>query len=390
MPLRLIVALADCNDSTHPYSFDTVIWEKGYDITLTGNDGYSATFSTLDIGPDDLMVADTENGAAISPSVVGDVSGKLWVKDLASIDLALQPSTAEEESFNLIVDINDTVQSFSLKELEESPYYIEEKGSFTTSAGTTSTFLYGGVKFADFLKQFMVLENDDTITMVAMDGYEMTYSGEQILDDSDGVWILAFKSDGEYMPKDPGYIRTVKVGPNVPNIDGHLSVRMLEKIVASGESYEAFTLAVRGMMDRDIDRQTMQSCTSCHTTDITYKDRKSGNEYPYTGVPLWMLCAYADDTEYAPHGQDKSIMSYNEKLALEGYQVKVTASDGFSITLDSKEVNKNQDVIIAMYKNGEVLPEDEWPLIIVWDKDAEVVPAGIKNVRNVEEIELLF
>jgi hypothetical protein len=43
-----------------------------------------------------------------------------------------------------------------------------------------------------------------------------------------------------------------------------------------------------------------------------------------------------------------------------------------------------------MYKEGEVLPEREWPLIIVWDEDAERVPDGIKPVRNIEKIELLF
>ena len=66
----------------------------------------------------------------------------------------------------------------------------------------------------------------------------------------------------------------------------------------------------------------------------------------------------------------------------------ITASDGFSITLDSRELHENDDVILALKKNGEELPESEWPLIIVWDDDAEIVPSGIKNVRNVISIEL--
>jgi hypothetical protein len=390
MPLWLVVAMADGYDNHHPFAFDDGLWSDGYDVTLTASDGYAATFSTLDIGPDDLIIADTEDGVAISPSIVGDVSSKLWIKDLAIIDLGLMQTAAEEKPFELIVDINGTVQQYTLAELEQSPYYIEEKGSYTTSAGTTYVHQYGGVKFGDFLQQFLVLENDTAVTMVAMDGYEMTYSGEQILDDSSGLWLLAFKSDGEYMPVDPGYVRTVKVGPSLPDIEGHLSVRMIQKIVASGEEFKEFTLIMNGEMDSDIDRQTFESCASCHSTTVTYVDKKSGEENSYTGVALWRLNAYSDDELYAPHKQDTSIISYNEDAALEGYQVEIIAADGYSITLDSKELNFNQDVIIAMYKNDELLSEREWPLVIVWDKDAEIIPDGIKSVRNLEGITLLF
>ena len=112
--------------------------------------------------------------------------------------------------------------------------------------------------------QFMHLEEDDTITMVAMDGYEMTYSGSQIRDDADGDWILAFKSDGEYLPEDPGFIRTVKVGPKTPNIAGHLSVRMIEKIVVKEEGYRDFKLSINGKMNFTLDRQTIQQRNDLH------------------------------------------------------------------------------------------------------------------------------
>ena len=73
-----------------------------------------------------------------------------------------------------------------------------------------------------------------------------------------------------------------------------------------------------------------------------------------------------------------------------GYDVTITAADGFSITLDAAELDMNQDVILAMYKEGEELPEREQPIIIVWDKEAKRVPEGIKPVRSIEEISLQF
>jgi hypothetical protein len=139
-----------------------------------------------------------------------------------------------------------------------------------------------------------------------------------------------------------------------------------------------------------VDRQTIQSGISCHRRTVTYYDRKAEQDIEYTGIPLHLMLAFSDDPDFAPHKQDSSIISYNADAAREGYKVKITAADGFSITLDSRELHGNNDVILAMYKNGEPLPDREFPLIVVWDKDAEVVPDGIKAVRNITEIELIF
>lgn len=390
LPFRMIAAMTDGPDRSHPYKFDSALWEAGYDVTITAADGYSVTFNTAEVAYTDLMLADSMDGIEIPPQIVGNVSGKMWVKDVRIIELGLGADTAAEEEFELEIDINDTEAAFTIEELEASPFYVEGKGSFTTSAGTTYTHTYGGIRFADFLSSFMNLREDNTVTLVAMDGYEMTYSGEQILDTSDGQWILAFKIDGEYMEVDPGYIRTVKIGPSVPNIEGHLSVKMIEKVVASGEPYKDFTLTMKGRMTLDVDRQTIQSGISCHKSTVTYYDRKADQDFEYTGIPLHYMLAFSDDPDHAPHRQDSSIISYNAEAAREGYRVKITASDGFSITLDSRELHGNNDVILAMYMEGEPLPDREFPLVIVWDKDAEVVPAGIKAVRNITEIELIF
>ena len=391
LPFRYIAAIADMSVGDHPgYKFDEDLWKAGYDITFTAADGYSATFNTADVSWDDLMLTATRDGETVSPRIVGEINSKLWVKDLVSIDLDLAGSAIVGDEFQLKLIVNGKTDSFTLDELEASPWYAEGRGSFTTSAGTTYTNDYGGIRLADFLRSFMRLEKDSMVTFVATDGYEMSYSGEQILDESDGIWILAFKMDGEDMPLDPGYIRTVKIGPEVPNITGHTSVKMIEEIRIDGESYKDFTLLMKGQKDFEVDRQTMQSGVSCHNRTVTYYDRKNDLDIIYTGIPLWRLLAYSDDQDYAPHMQDSSIISYNRDAAIEGYEVVISAADGFAITLDSSQLDKNDDVIIAMYRDGEELPESDFPLVIVWDKDAETVPEGIKAVRNIASIELLF
>ncbi len=208
LPFYMIAAMVDGPDSHHPYKFDKELWEKGYEITVTADDGYSATFNTLDVPADALYLVDFMNGTTIAPSIVGNVSTKLWVKNVSEIELSLK-SAEKEEAFKLAIESNGEITSYSIKELEAGPFYIEDMGSYTTSAGTQYTYKWGGIKFADLLKSFIKIEDDSTITVVALDGYEMSYSGSEIMDESDGVWILAFKADGEYLPMDPGYIRSI-------------------------------------------------------------------------------------------------------------------------------------------------------------------------------------
>jgi DMSO/TMAO reductase YedYZ molybdopterin-dependent catalytic subunit len=221
---------------------------------------------------------------------------------------------------------------------------------------------------------------------VASDGYEMSYEGSQILDASDGDWILAFRIDGQNLPNDPGYFRTVKVGPTKPNIDGHLSVKMVQKIVVKSGKVADFTVSMKGKLDAQLDRQTVMSCVNCHKQAVSYE--RKGETARYEGFALWRILAYSDDASYAPHKQGSSIVAYQRALAEKGYPVEIVAKDGFTITLDAKELDLNQGVILAVRKNGQDLPDDEAPLVLAWDRDAVVIPNGIKPVRQVQSIVL--
>lgn len=390
LPLSLALAMVDGTDTDHAWLFDAALWSAGYDITLVAKDGYSATFNTKDLAADALIIADTENGKPIAPMVVGDSVKNLWVKDIARIDTSLAPSAlvAAAASFSLDIDINGAKASFSLAELEKLPIYKEGPGAYTTSAGTRYEGVYGGVKLLDLIKSYADLSADDSITFVAMDGYEMSYSGKTILDSPDGEWLLAFKLDGDWLAKDPGYIRTIKVGPDTPNIDGHLSVRMVKKIVVKQKDFVDFTLKLSGKLNFDLDRSTVQSCVSCHTQTVTFE--KKGEVAEYTGFPLWLLMGYVDDAKYAPHKQDATIAAYSNEAANAGYAITMTAADGFKITLNSKDITHNDDIIVALYKNGEKLPDSEAPLTVVWDRAAKKIPEGIKNIKMLASVGAVF
>jgi hypothetical protein len=81
-------------------------------------------------------------------------------------------------------------------------------------------------------------------------------------------------------------------------------------------------------------------------------------DHTYTGIPLWMLVSCVD-------GEDLDHYQFNETLATQGYAVKITASDGWSVTLTSAEVEYNDTLVIAFMFDWELLAEDKAPLRLV-------------------------
>jgi len=368
------------------WSLSKSLWDTGYDITLVSEDGYSVTFNTSEVSFDSIYLTDEVDGILQEPSVVGDISGNLWVKKLSMIELEVKVVDERRENFRLTVRSAQKEREFSIADLESNRHYIEDYGQYTTSAGSVRGAIYGGIPMKSLISEVAELSPESTIKITAVDGYEMIYSARDILNEEDGIWIIALKQDGEYLPEDPGYLRTIKVGPSRPNIDGHSSISMVSNIEIVNKEYSDYTLKITGFIEFLLDRSTIDSGVSCHKQNVVYT--KKGEDFSYSGIPLWLLLAFSDDPYYAPHMQDSSIISYNSPLAEKGYKVEIIAEDGFTITLDSKELHMNNGVILATIKNNEELPEDEWPLVLVWDKTI-VPPEGIKSVKKVAQINLL-
>ncbi|MCK5202013.1 MAG: hypothetical protein KAR21_26850, partial [Spirochaetales bacterium] len=319
----------------------------------------------------EILLVDTIDGEPVSPQIAGNITSKAWIRDLKEIELSLAPVDLDSNTFEFVMNINENVSSYTIEELEAMPIYIEDRGSYTNSHGNTTAGIYGGVKLIPLLSGFMEVTPETAIKIIAMDGYEMDYSGEMLLDQSDGDWILAFKENGEYMPEDPGYIRLLKVGPGEPNITGHVSARMVKKLVTGGDPFKDFSLSIVDKGNTEIfDRQTLQSGVITNKNRVAYYDRKKDIDIPYMGISIWRLLE-------RPTGYSA---------------VTIKAADGFTVTLDNTQLEGNDDIILAMYTGSDdlLLNEGEWPLRLVWDKDTAIVPDSIKAVRNVTSIILIY
>jgi DMSO/TMAO reductase YedYZ molybdopterin-dependent catalytic subunit len=97
-------------------------------------------------------------------------------------------------------------------------------------------------------------------------------------------------------------------------------------------------------------------------------------------MPIWFLVGFVDDAD------QHSDNAFNNELANAGYQVVITARDGKLVTLNSQDIIRNSNHIIANTLNGFPIPEtdDNWPLRLVGP-----AVSGSLSIGQVESIKLL-
>jgi hypothetical protein len=139
---------------------------------------------------------------------------------LPTSETAAEDTTAPG-SVLLKVAKGETTLEFTLSDLEALDV-VAGPGTFTNSAGVDYTATYTGVPLTTLVGN---VPPDSTVRVTASDGYSMNYAVEMIADTSEGVWIVAFMENGEYMPHDPGPLRIVRIGEDNPHFTSALSAR---------------------------------------------------------------------------------------------------------------------------------------------------------------------
>jgi DMSO/TMAO reductase YedYZ molybdopterin-dependent catalytic subunit len=139
-----------------------------------------------------------------------------------------------------------------------------------------------------------------------------------------------------------------------------------------------WSVSLIGARTEEVDQDYFERGVNCgHAATYTDDNGK------WSGMPLWYLVGLVDDIETSDH------WTFNDDLAAEGYSIKVTSSDNYSINFDSASVARNDGIIVANTLNGTELPETigekpYWPLRIVGPN----VSAGQK-IGGIAEIELI-
>lgn len=264
-------------------------------------------------------------------------------------------------------------KSLTLADIKALPA-VEGWGGWKSSTGEiTLPFHYKGVLLQDLCNLVGGIAADSGINLVAKDGYAITFSYDQVANGNFITYdpatgdeikskdplqvILAYEADGKPLDETAdGTLRLAVITPNNTQVvDGHWTVKWVNKLSIKTLVSE-WTVMLHGVIKEEMDRGTFESCAAANCHGTTWKDDKAQE---WAGVPLWLLVGRVDDDN--KHGDD----AYNKEFAAAGYTVEVVAVDGYSATLDSTRVDKNNNIMVAHTVNGNPLGEDYAPLRLV-------------------------
>ncbi len=263
----------------------------------------------------------------------------------------------------------------------------------------------GGYKIANAVKGTQIQDLCDLvggmgagteIVLIAEDGYEtiLPYSSiytNPAVQERQGDAILAWWGDGKYVP---GYADGMRLfftpgGDNIygqwdmhetlasnywhyyysgnvqyPSCAGLSSKNITEiKIYSVPEGDWTLELDGRGIggINYDVSKTYFEQALACQFGANHKASYTDSEDRVWEGMPLWFLAGFVDDAD------QHSDNAFNDELAVNGYQVVITADDGYSVAIDSADIIRNSDYIIANSLNGSTIPDTDsnWPLRLV-------------------------
>ncbi|MFZ3151048.1 MAG: hypothetical protein WA116_05110 [Anaerolineaceae bacterium] len=288
-------------------------------------------------------------------------------------DVAPVETTGEVPVTVLELVKDDTSVYLTMDQLKALPS-VEGLGGIMSSTGKiTAPATYKGVLITTLLDEMGGMSEDRSVEVLAEDGYSITYSANQLIngeyitydvssgDEIDTIGtlqtIIAYEREGEPLnAESEGQLRLVVIGDSpLQVVDGHWSVKFVNKINLK-QAVEDWTVDFIGAIDEPMDRATFESgaAEGCHMATWTDDEGKE-----WTGIPLFYLLGRVDDE--VKHGDD----AYRDDLAKAGYTIDVISADGYTVTLDSYPVMRNDNIIVAYLVDGEPISGEDFPLRLV-------------------------
>ncbi|MBT8508668.1 hypothetical protein AZH53_09650 [Methanomicrobiaceae archaeon CYW5] len=155
-------------------------------------------------------------------------------------------------------------------------------------------------------------------------------------------------------------------------------------VVSTGVTPDDWTLELSGAMDETVSKAFFEEGLACPSSGH-YVEWTDDDMNVWGGIPLWVLVSMVDDDpDVGPEHYN-----FNDAIAATDYEVEVIAGDGWSTTLSSVDIARNDGYIVANTLNGTELPlltdggKPFWPLQL---KGAAVF--GGQQVGNIARIEL--
>jgi DMSO/TMAO reductase YedYZ molybdopterin-dependent catalytic subunit len=288
----------------------------------------------------------------------------------------------------LTVRGEDGSRTFTMSQLEALPSYEGYAGIKSSTGSITPPSGYEGVPLADLADLVGGITQANGITIVAKDGYGMTFSYRQIMENgfttydpatgeeepADGrlTVIVAYKHDGKPIDEDDGPLK-LAVAEDTPGqvVDGHWAIKWLDELSVTKAS-AAWKVQLEGAVPGKLDRASYVNCASpgCHGSGwVDAQGRR------WEGIPLYLVAGLVDDQKKHDAG------AYNAALAKQGYDIQIETAGGKVITIDSRDVVGKDNVVLSSKVDGGELPDEYFPLRLVGPGLSEAqMPGGIARI----------
>lgn len=261
--------------------------------------------------------------------------------------------------------------SLTLQDLMAMEVLEGQAGIKSSTGKITPPATYKGVSLNSLIEKMGEIDPTMGVNVVAEDGYGLAFSYDQITngtfiayDPATGdelrnpvplTAILAYERDGELLDsREDGVLRVMIISEKNNQVtDGHWSIKWVSRLELNS-LVQDWNVVVNGAISESLDRSTVESCVNCH--EATWTDDVG---QVWKGTPLWRFMGYGDDA--IKHEG----LCYVNELALDGYDVELLASDGYSAVVSSIDAHRNEAFVLATTVDGNPLPEKYFPMRLV-------------------------
>jgi len=429
--------------------FNDAAATAGYKVIVKAGDAYAKEFTSQQIGKNDnFIVANTMNGAPLPASgshppyplrLVGlSATGGNSVGNIVEIQLTDFQTPVEAPKLHIIKYGADRTTVVSEKTID---YHYMEDNLVVIGDGVTH-YKYQGVTFdptdlwdpaetkgmtppkidnaikgtrvKDLVELVGGMGTGTEITFAAADGWETVLGYSNIytnpsVQSHQGDAVIAWYADGQYVPQYADGMRLFFTpddhvfgqwdmhealdekhwhyfwsdGIQYPSAAG-TSAKYITEIRVYSSSEADWQLELDGTQVGGISTSISKTyleqalaCTFGSNHKASYTDSKGR---VWEGMPLWFFAGFVDDAD------QHSDNAFNTTLAQHGYRIILTGSEGYTTEIDSRDIIRNSNYIVANSLNGVHIPEtdENWPLRLT---GANVT--GSATVKGVVKIQLV-
>ncbi|MDI6876038.1 MAG: PKD domain-containing protein [Methanomicrobiales archaeon] len=446
VPLWTLAGYVDDANFHGPNAFNDTLAATNYTVKVIASDGFNKTFYSTQIArDDDYIVANTLNGQPLPVQywplklVGADVPPSSSVARITTIEVSVEPIQPPTESpsvriikyaadgvtevANISVNVTTMERNFPVIGNGTTVYRFEGINFVPNDIWDANETYPGGFKIENAVKGTRIRDlcelaggmgSATDIRLVAKDGWEtvLPYSSiytNPAVQARQGDAILAWYADGKYVPE---YVDGMRLfftpddhiygqwdmhetlpsnywhyyyqdGIQYPSCAG-LSAKWIStiKIYSAPESDWSLELdgTAIGGINYTVSKTYFEQALACQfgaNHGVEYTDAQDNVWY---GMPLWFLAGFVDDAD------QHSDNAFNDSLAAAGYDVKITALDGATLVVDSRDIVRNNNYIVANTLNGFQIPEESssWPLRLVGPS-----ATGSSSIKGISAIELV-